>query len=249
MIRTAVRDPDRGEGGFTLLEVMVALGILALSLVTLSQITTNNVRVTHHAKMVTTATFLARAKIADLEDLIQYEGFVDTDQEDSGDFSEESRPEFRWKTLIEKIHLPADLAQKAQDANQQKMEENSQNPLAAMSGLMGGFMTTLLEPIRVGIEESVRRVTVQVFWNEPGRPDQSFDVVTFMTDPAKLDLAVQAIGQPLGGDQQQQGQGGTGGASGRGSSSGAAGGSGSSSSGRTSSPSGSGTPAPTGGRR
>ena len=32
-------------------------------------------------------------------------------------------------------------------------------------------MTTLIEPIRVGLEESVRRVTVQVFWDEVGRAD------------------------------------------------------------------------------
>lgn len=218
-----------GERGFTLLEIMVALAILGLSLVTLSEITTNNVRNTHHAKMVTTATFLARAKMADLEDLVQYEGFVDTDQLDEGDFAEDDRPEFRWKTFIEKIQLPADLTQKVQDANQDQMESNSQNPMSLMAGFMGGFMTTLLEPIRVGIEESVRRVTVQVFWDEPGRPERSIEVVTFMTDPAKLDLAVQAIGQPLGGTQQQQGQGGTGGASGSGSgASGAAGSSGSS---------------------
>jgi hypothetical protein len=77
---------------------------------------------------------------------------------------------------------------------------------------MGGFMTTLIEPIRVGIEESVRRVSVEVFWSEPGRVEQSFKVDTFMTDPAKLDLAVAAIGQPAGGNNT----GGAGGASGTG---------------------------------
>jgi general secretion pathway protein I len=217
------------DGGFTLLEIMVALAILGLSLVTLSEITTTNVRNTHHAKMVTTATFLARAKMADLEDIVQYEGFVDTDQLDEGDFTEEERPEFRWKTFIEKIELPADLTQKVQDANQQQMEDNSQNPMASMAGLMGGFMGMLIEPIRVGIEESVRRVTVQVFWDEPGRPERSVEVVTFLTDPAKLDLAVQAIGQPAGGtDQQGQGTGGASGSS-SGSTPGSSGSSGSSS--------------------
>jgi prepilin-type N-terminal cleavage/methylation domain-containing protein len=200
------------EAGFSLLEVMVALGVLAMSLVVLAQITTSNLRATHHAKMLTTATFLARAKMSDMEDVILVDGFVDTDQEDAGDFSASSRPEFRWKTLIEKIELPPDLAQKAQDQNQANMEENSSNPLAAMSGLMGGFMTTLIEPIRVGIEESVRRVSVEVFWSEPGRLEQSFKVDTFMTDPAKLDLAVAAIGQPPGGNNT----GGAGGASGTG---------------------------------
>jgi prepilin-type N-terminal cleavage/methylation domain-containing protein len=200
----------RNQAGFSLLEVMVALGVLAMALVVLAQITTSNVRATYHAKMLTTATFLARAKMADMEDVILVDGFVDSDQEDAGDFSTVNRPEFRWKTLIQKIELPPDLAQKAQDANQTSMEESSSNPLAAMAGFMGGFMTTLIEPIRVGIEESVRRVSVEVFWSEPGKPEQTFKVDTFMTDPAKLDLAVAAIGQPAGGTNTGGSSGGSG---------------------------------------
>jgi uncharacterized membrane protein YgcG len=175
-------------------------------------IATNNVRNTEHAKMVTTATFLARAKMAEIEDLVLKDGFVDSDQEEEGDFGDEGRREFAWKTLIEKVELPADIAQQTQEAAQNATEQASDNPLAAMAGFMGGFMSTLIEPIRVGLEEAVRKVTVQVSWHEPGRPEQSFKVITFMTDPAKLDLAVQAVGQPPGGtDQQGQGTGGSGG--------------------------------------
>jgi prepilin-type N-terminal cleavage/methylation domain-containing protein len=198
-----------GQSGFTLLEVMVALAILGMALVVLVGITTTNVRNTQHAKFVTTATFLARAKMAELEDVVLEEGFVDNDQEEEGDFSENAQPDFRWKTLIEKVELPTDLAQQTQEMTQNATEANSDNPLAAMAGFMGGFMTTLIEPIRVGLEEAVRRVTVQVFWEELGRPTQSFEVVTFMTDPAKLDMAVQAIGNLPGTTGQQQGQGGS----------------------------------------
>lgn len=192
------RRPSSATQGFSLVEVMVALAILGVALVLLVGITTQNVRSTFHAKMLTAATFLARAKMADLEDAVQYEGFVDLDETEEGDFSAAGRADFTWKTVIEKVQLPADMAQKTQDANQQNMQEHSTNPMAAMAGLMGGFMTTLIEPIRVGLEESVRRVSVQVFWHEAGRPDQNFEVVTFMTDPAKLDAAVAAIGQPAG---------------------------------------------------
>ena len=194
------------EGGFSLLEVMVALAVLGMALVLLVQITTTNVRNTHHAKMVTIATFLGRAKMADLEDVVLREGFVDNDIAEDGDFSGEGRPEFRWETLIQKVQLPPDLAQQTQEAASEAMDENSMNPMAAMAGFMGGFMSTLIEPIRVGLEEAVRRVSVTVFWREPGRPERSFEVVTFMTDPAKLDRAVAAIGQPLGGTEQEQGQ-------------------------------------------
>jgi prepilin-type N-terminal cleavage/methylation domain-containing protein len=197
-------EPRRTGGGFSLLEVMVALAILALALVVLVGITSDNVRNTQHAKMVTVATFLSRAKMAEIEDTVSKDGFTDNDEEDEGDFADAGWPEIRWKTLIEKIELPADLAQQTQEAAQGAVEENSDNPLAAMAGFMGGFMSTLIEPIRVGLEESVRRVTVKVSWDEVGRPDRSFEVDTFMTDPAKLDMAVQAVGMPPGGSQQQQ---------------------------------------------
>jgi prepilin-type N-terminal cleavage/methylation domain-containing protein len=200
----------RHVAGFSLLEVMVALGILAMALVVLVGITTNNVRNTQHAKMVTIATFLARAKMAEVEDLVLEEGFTENDSEEEGDFGQEGWPDIYWKTIIEKIELPTDMAQQAQEAAQGSMEANSDNPLAAMAGFMGGFMSTLIEPVRVGLEESVRRVTVRVSWHEVGRPDRSFEVDTFITDPAKLDLAVQAIGQPPGGAGGAGGTGGSG---------------------------------------
>jgi prepilin-type N-terminal cleavage/methylation domain-containing protein len=194
----------RPEGGFSLLEVMVALAILAMALVVLVGITTDNVRNTQHAKMVTVATFLARAKMAEVEDLVLDDGFTDNDEEEEGDFADQGWPDIKWKTSIEKVELPPDLAQQTQEAAQGQMEEHSDNPLAAMAGFMGGFMSTLIEPIRVGLEESVRRVTVKVSWHEVGRPDRSFEVDTFLTDPAKLDLAVQAVGMPPGGAGQNQ---------------------------------------------
>jgi general secretion pathway protein I len=196
------RATKRRASGFSLLEVMVSLAILALALVVLVGITTGNVRETHHARRLTVATFLARAKMSELEDRILVEGFVDNDEEEEGDFSNEGHANFRFQTLIEKIELPTDLAQKAQQASQQTTQQastvGSSNPLMAMAGMMGGLMSTLIEPIRVGLEESVRRVTVRVLWDEPGRRGESFEVITFMTDPAKLDMAVGAIGQPAG---------------------------------------------------
>ncbi len=194
----------RQQGGFSLLEVMVALAILAMALVVLVGIGTDNLRNTQHAKMTTIATFLARAKMAEVEDTVLEDGFTDNDEMDEGDFGDQGWPDIHWKTSIEKVELPADIAQQTQDAAQGKMQENSDNPLAAMAGFMGGFMSMLIEPIRVGLEEAVRRVTVTVSWHEVGRPDRSFEVDTFLTDPARLDLAVQAVGQPPGGANQQQ---------------------------------------------
>jgi len=218
------------SAGFSLLEVMVAIAILALSLVVLVRITTNNVRAAAHARLVTSAAFLSRAKLASMEDDILATGFTDSDEEDAGDFSDEGFPRFRWQSVLERVELPVDAAQKAQEAATQTTQEAttgpSANPMMALTGMMGGLMSTLIEPIRVGLQESVRRVTVRVLWDEPGRTDQSFEVFAYLTDPAKLDLAMGAPPGGTGGTGGTAGTGGTGGAAGSAGSGGFIGGSG-----------------------
>jgi general secretion pathway protein I len=193
----------RADRGFSLLEVMVAVTILAMALVVLARIVTGNVRATHHARMTTVATFLARAKISDLEQVVVDTGFGEMTVEDEGDFSEEGFPRFRWYAAIERIELPTDAVQKTEAMAQEAAQ--SDNPMEMLTGMMGGFMSTLLEPIRVGIEESVRRLTVRVTWDELGRPDRSFEVVAFLTDPSKLDMALAAPSSATGGGGSSSG--------------------------------------------
>ena len=182
------RTNSAASRGFTLLEVMVALAILATTLVVLLQIITNNVRATNHAKMTTAATLLARAKMTDIEDSILENGFSTDNESDKGTFRDQNFPNFRWESSIERIELPTDMKQLAQD--QASDSSKSKDPMQALTGMMGGLMSSFMEPIRLGLEESVRRVTVKVIWNEHGRPDQTLEVVTFLTDPAKLDSAL-----------------------------------------------------------
>src|SRR5262245_892158 len=104
--------------GFTLLEVMIAVAILAMTLIVLLQIVTNNVRATNHAKLTTAATFLARGKMIDLEDQILEKGFSTTDEMEEGTFKDQGYPGFRWDSAIERVELPVDAAQKQRDMAQ-----------------------------------------------------------------------------------------------------------------------------------
>lgn len=182
------RSHSSARGGFTLLEVMVALAILASTLVVLLQIVTNNVRATNHAKLTTAATLLARGKMIDIEDGILENGFSTDNETEHGTFRDQGYPDFRWDSSIERIELPTDMKQLAEQ--QASDTSKSKDPMQALTGMMGGLMSSFMEPIRVGLEESVRRVTVKITWNELGRHDQTLEVVTFLTDPAKLDTAL-----------------------------------------------------------
>jgi prepilin-type N-terminal cleavage/methylation domain-containing protein len=177
-----------GEAGFSLLEVLVSLAILAMALVVLSRIVTGNVSAANHSRMITAATFLARSRISMMEQSLLEYGFAEMDGEDTGDFREEGFPRFRWYANVERIELPADSTQKVQQAASKQTLSN--NPMEMLSGFMGGFMSTLMDPIRLGLQESVRKLTVRVMWDEPGKPEQSFEVVNFLTDPSRLETAV-----------------------------------------------------------
>ena len=177
------------SSGFTLLEIMVAVAILSATLVVMLSIVTNNVRSTNHAKMTTAATFLARNKMVDIEDEILDQGFTDNEETGEGTFRDLGYPQFRWETAIERIDLPADLSTKARDeATTDKMD--AKDPMSMLTGFMGGMMSGFIDPIRIGLQESVRKVTVRVLWDEHGRRDQSFEVVQYLTDPAKLDISL-----------------------------------------------------------
>ena len=187
------RHARRRPSGFTLLEVMVAVAILAISMGVLLQIVTSNVRATNHAKRTTAATFLARAKMIDVEDYVLDKGFTENDEDAHGTFKDQGYPDMRWEWSIERVELPSDLARQTQDKAKdqtQAAQTGSLDPMSMMTGFLGGMMSSFIEPVRIGLQESVRRVTVRVLWEETARPTQSIEVVQYLTDPSKLESAI-----------------------------------------------------------
>ncbi len=119
--------------GFTLLEVMVALGLLAAALMAVADLTGNALRNHAYARDLSAATLLARSKMAELEQKYEDEGFKDFDQQEEGDFSDSARPDVRWR--LELVRPSADLSA---DQLVSMLSGAGLDPQELMSKLTGG---------------------------------------------------------------------------------------------------------------
>ncbi|HSO19920.1 MAG TPA: prepilin-type N-terminal cleavage/methylation domain-containing protein [Desulfosarcina sp.] len=86
-----------GEQGFTLMEVLVALSVVAIALTAVYRMHTQTLFMDESGRFDTVATMLARQKLADLETIDLAE--VNTD---SGDFGQ-TQPGYAWQIQTENV--------------------------------------------------------------------------------------------------------------------------------------------------
>jgi type II secretion system protein I len=101
--RSAFRNPK--SNGFTLLEVMVAVSIMALVLVSLLGLKNRSMQDVALAEHITTATMLANAKMLDTIKLRNFNPVEEEGEYPAG----ENLTEYTWKRTITQIPLPNGL--------------------------------------------------------------------------------------------------------------------------------------------
>lgn len=188
----------RGEGrpeGFTLIEVMAAVAILAVALTVIAESQQAGMRHVLRAKKMTIATMLAREKMVDLEDELFEEGFSEFNKEEEGKFEDvrlgKLGEHFSWKLKIEKIELPTSLDPNAMsDAITGGDEAAEASGIGGMAAMGGQMLSSQFEMFRSVLEQSIRRVSLEVLWKE-GRRKKSISVAAYFTDPRRIDGAIQ----------------------------------------------------------
>ena len=87
------------ENGFTFIEVMVALVIIAITVISVLGMQSQSVSLAGEARFYTTASLLAQGKMAEIEvkDL-------ETFSSDSGDFGEEF-PGYTWRVEVRDVYF------------------------------------------------------------------------------------------------------------------------------------------------
>ncbi|MFA5516812.1 MAG: type II secretion system minor pseudopilin GspI [Desulfuromonadales bacterium] len=91
------------DRGFTLLEVMIALAIIAISLVTLLGLSNRSIAVNLRLQMITQATLLAQQRIAEIELQASAPGFAFSTEE--GEFAEPFE-NYTWEVAYQDSPLP-----------------------------------------------------------------------------------------------------------------------------------------------
>jgi general secretion pathway protein I len=140
---------------FTLLEVMIAMAILSISLLTLMDYAGNTLLTSGRAENMTVATMLARQKMTELEieltQAMQRNEFPD-EKDEEGKF-DEPYEDYSWKLEIRKVELPAPV-----------------------TGEKGSIQDMIGQNLTKQIAQTVRELKLTVAWGEG--EDESFDIVT-----------------------------------------------------------------------
>lgn len=188
------------NAGFTLLEVMVAVAILAISLTAIFSSEAGAIKVHHRARKTTVGTMLARCKMAEVEQLLAEEGLPAIEEVGSDGCCEHAEvPGYSCDWAVTLVELPEpELEGDAlgfDDEDGEAGEAGAEGVAqgASMEDILGGTspggmgggdvmgemaMQYAYPVLRPSIEEQVRRITVTVRWPE-GTSEQSFDVVQY----------------------------------------------------------------------
>jgi general secretion pathway protein I len=187
--------------GFTLLEVMVALAILAMSLMAVADIISGSVANHTYARELAQATLLARGKMVELEQKFEDDGFKDFDETLDGDFEDQGHAEMKWKVEVVKpdVNLgPEQLigilaGAGGKDSSQQDIMGKllgklsgaaPGSPAAGAGGAAGAspfasLITTQLTVFGEMLKKSLREVRFTVAWKE-GKQVRQFTVTTHL---------------------------------------------------------------------
>lgn len=214
---------NTGTRGFSLLELMVAMAILAFALVALLGHQGVAIQMSDYSNRVSQATFLAEGKMLDIEHKLLKDSIDSLDNCEDGDFREEGFRRYRWKACAFPLEIQegageqlterfsalfmgfaggdaagAGSAMGASGAGAGGMSsgmERAMGQLAMATGMIPSFLQQL--------EDQIRKVRLEVTWRDQVQ-ERRLLIERFITalgrddasgEPPKDDLAREQAGQ------------------------------------------------------
>lgn len=180
--RTRSSVAPRRRAGFTLLEVVIALAILAIGLTVLVNSQSMAVLMTVDAAKTLTGTYLAQEKMAEAMLRLEHEGFRDSDIDEEGDFEDfgatdqmgdgpdfgDSFEGYHWAYTIREVDIQvgdiASAAEELEGSGYLGAKSEGENEAPDSRNLMDvGFQPDMLTDM---LRPYIREVRVLVWWSE-----------------------------------------------------------------------------------
>jgi prepilin-type N-terminal cleavage/methylation domain-containing protein len=204
-----------GDQGFTLLEVMVAMAILAMSMTSLLASQTASIRATRYAQQVTAIAFLVEYQLIETEYVMRKEGgWILQDKIYEGNFALQGWPEIRHKCVVDFLEIPDySKLRAAKDESDRAKQGESGLYYKDASDKAFGALAMVWPMVKQAIERSIRKVNCTVYWKDGSIPNE-FTISTFWADPEKLKTLPGLGGEAKEGDDADVPGGGGGGGAG-----------------------------------
>ena len=154
------------RSGFTLLEVMIAIGILAIGIGAILVAENNSLDTTFRAKRMTTVATLARNSLIEAETEIQGKTFDETRKELTGKF-DPPYSDYSWERKIKEISFPNVLTPESQEGKGGQPEDQNE---ARVVRLATQFLS-----------KATREISITIKWKEKGQ-DQQYSVSQYWVD-------------------------------------------------------------------
>lgn len=203
--------PLRPRRAFTLLEVLIALGILAVGMAVLVNSQATAVVMTADGVHTSVATRLAQEKLEEVLLTLEEQGWTDQDIEEDGDFSDfgdeefrgeslhldegEALKDFHWAYTVRQIDLtlPSDLGGVADElisngyAGEDKAAEYAENATDenSLQSQLPDLSTLGISPDMVAdyLSNFIREVRVRVWWGDNEDGTDQVEIVTHAINP------------------------------------------------------------------
>ena len=198
--------PRSGLGkriGFTLLELMMAVFILAVAATILLGTQATGMRLMGYANNLSVITLLTRAKMQDIEYEVLAEGFTEGYGERmSGDFGDEGHRDIEWEAVIEAIEVTDDIANDfVTSVNEQLYGAGEEAGSLSGNLAFSQFLPMMISYLPVIINQlgqRIRRVTLVVTWEYLGR-EQTLTVEQYIVqlEPPEDGTANKTPDEPL----------------------------------------------------
>jgi type II secretion system protein I len=171
--------------GYTLMEVLVALTILATGLTILLGAQATASRMSERANSMALAALLARSQMIDIEHQLTQDGFSEMEERMKGDFRDFGFDDVEWDALVEVIEITPEAQEEFNSTiyNQLFGDGDEGGALSGSSGV-SSFLPMIMAMIPEqlnAITERSRKVTLTVSWME-GRSELTLTVQQYVVN-------------------------------------------------------------------